>query len=152
MVTVVEESADIRAPIERVFQVLTDPTRTPEWNPNILEVREVHLPLEVGSTWQQTAIAAGRTLNLMCRVVRFEPPYFGEIEVSGDQRGRLWTRCEPGDGVTHVTQGIEFEVPGGMLGRVMGGMARGMMERELEQTMQRQRAYLEVDSGSGTER
>jgi uncharacterized protein YndB with AHSA1/START domain len=144
---VVEHSADIRAPIDAVFDLLTDPRRSSEWNPNVVDVRDVQLPVDVGSTWRQTAIAVGRQMNLLCRVVRFERPHYGEVEISGDQRGRIWTVCQEGPGVTHVTQGIEFEVPGGMLGRLMGGVAGPMMERELVQTMERQRAALEGNGG-----
>jgi hypothetical protein len=42
-----------------------------------------------------------------------------------------------------VTQGIEFEVPGGFLGQLAGGFAREAVRREIRQTMERQRAALE---------
>lgn len=153
--TVVEQSIDIRAPIERVFAVVTDPRRGPEWNPSIVEVSDFSgYPIYPGTTWQQVVMVLGKPMRLMCRVQEYVAPYSGVIEVSGDQRGRIWTRCDASGGVTRVTQGMDFIPPGGMLGRLGMGMMRGRIQQELYGTMVRQRDALDAeggDDGSGTE-
>jgi uncharacterized protein YndB with AHSA1/START domain len=144
----VEESIDIRAPAALVFLALTDPRRGREWNTSITEIRDVTgLPVQVGTTWTQVVTMMGRAMTLHCRVIEFDPPRGGVIEVSGDQRGRLWTRCQEHGGVTRVTQGMDFVPPGGALGRLGMGLARGMISRELNKTLTRQRAVLEQEFG-----
>lgn len=143
----VEQSIDIRAPIEEVFDAITDPRRTPEWNTSITEVSGVTYPMQTGSTWSQTVMVAGRPVKLNCKVTRYERPHDGEVEVSGDQRGYIWTRCASLDGSTRVVQRVEYEPPGGMLGRMMGGMISGMVEKELRQTLTRLRDTLESEDG-----
>jgi uncharacterized protein YndB with AHSA1/START domain len=146
--TQIEESLNIKAPLEAVFQALTDPRRTVEWNPNIIEVSDVEHPVRVGSSWRQVTMVAGRRMNLNCRVERYEPPHVGVLHISGDQTGKTWTKCQAVDGTTRVSQGIEFEVPAGMFGRVAAGFARGMLQRELAHTMARQRDILEREAGA----
>jgi uncharacterized membrane protein len=143
----VEHTVKIRAPIEAVFTAATDPKRAPEWNPNVIEVRDVTYPLQEGSTWKQITVVMGRQVTLNCRVVRFGPPHEGDLEVSGDLRGRIWTRCQSDGTETQVTQGIEFEPPGGSLVRMAAGLLRPTVQRELKQSMERQRTTLEQESG-----
>lgn len=144
----VEESINIRAPIETVFTAVTDPERGPEWNSNIIEVSGVSYPLREGSTWNQTARVAGRRMRLTCRVTRLEPPRYGELDVSGDQKARIWTRCDDMGDYVQVTQGTEFVPPGGMLGVVLGGVASTMIRQEITHSLERQRATLEVENGA----
>ncbi|HZU12593.1 MAG TPA: SRPBCC family protein [Chloroflexota bacterium] len=143
---VVERSIEINAPIDRVFAALTDPRRAAEWNPNVIEVRDFSGPLEVGATWRQTVAVAGRLQHLKVRVSRYSPPREGELEVTGDQRARIWTRCEDLGGRTRVTQGMDFAPPGGVLGVVGGPVARLMAEREIERSMRLQRELLEGET------
>lgn len=143
----VEEVNTIHAPIEEVFAALTDPRRAMEWNPSILEVRDISGPLQEGTTWRQTAVLAGKRAQLDCRVSAYQPPHRGVIEVTGGQQGRVWTQCEPVEGGTRVTQGIEFALPGGLLGGLAAGPITGMVRGELQRAMRRQRETLEAEAG-----
>src|ERR1051326_849457 len=73
-VTVVEGSIDIKAPIRQVFEAVTDPRRAPDWNSHFIHAQDVTWPLRVGATWHQTAMVAGRSLNVTCRVTGYQPP------------------------------------------------------------------------------
>jgi hypothetical protein len=85
----IEDSIEIKAPVAAVFAALTDPHRTGEWNPNIIEVCDItDGRTREGTSWRQVAMIAGRKVNLTCRIQRFEPPYLGELDIAGDQRGR----------------------------------------------------------------
>jgi hypothetical protein len=57
------------------------------------------------------------------------------------------TRCEEEDGGTRLTQSFEFIVPGGALGRMVGGLAERMLGHELERTMGRIKMTLEIEHG-----
>lgn len=142
----VEESIDIAAPIERVFALVTTPRRAPEWEPHIMEVSEVSGPMGPGASWTQTVSMLGRHERVACRVTRFEPPSDGEVEVTGEHRGRLWTHCERLNGATRLTQGIEFANPTGRLGGIAGAAARSVMKRELHAAMKRLRTTLELEA------
>jgi uncharacterized membrane protein len=145
-----EHSLDIRAPIDRVFAVITDPARAPEWNDNVLEVRAVSDgPVREGTTWQQTTVMLGRPTQLECRVIRYQPPCHGVLRVTGPYRAEITTRCEPVGERTRVVQIIEFEPPGGLLGKMAGGLVSPVVKRELAQSMERQRALLEREAGGG---
>ena|SRR5947209_7798991 len=143
----VEETVEVHAPIETVFAQVTDPRRVPEWNPSVIEVHGVDYPVRVGTTWEQTVSVLGRMTHLSCQVVRYDPPHEGEIEVSGDLRARLWTRCSAGASATRLTQGIEFEPPGGRLRSIVGKAATATIRHELRATMSRQRETLEREAG-----
>lgn len=149
----VEETADIAVPVDRVFSALTDPRRTTEWNKNVLEVQDISddVPRE-GTTWTQMTLVSGRPARLTCRVTVYRPPHEGVLEISGDYKGRTWTVCKPNGAGTRVTQGIEFTLPGGPLGRMASGLVSRLMRNELRDTMARQRAVLEEEStGNGSE-
>lgn len=144
----VEHTVDIKAPIDQVFAALTDPKRAPEWNNNVVEVRDVSdYPVKKGSSWRQTTLVVGRKVDLMCRVTGLDPPHLGLLEVSGPQQARISTTCEERGGYTLVTESIEFEPPGGIAGRLAAGLMRSTVHRELAQTMERQREILEREAG-----
>ena len=149
MITV-EHSISIHAPIDRVFAALTDPRRAPEWNPSVIEVTDFSgYPVREGSTWRQLTSIAGRQMSLHARVIRYVPPSEGLIEISGDQRGRVWTLCRAEGDVTIVTNGVAIEPPGGMMGRLAGPMIQGVMARELARSTERQRETLEREAYGG---
>lgn len=146
--THVQETVDIAAPIEEVFTVITDPERSPEWSADVIEVRDVSdEPVQEGTTWQQVVRIAGRPANLQCRIVELRPPYVGVVQISGDYQGRIGTRCEATEEGTHVTQEIDFVPPGGILGRVAGGLIGPAVKRELRRTLERMRETLEGQAG-----
>ena len=143
----VEESVEVRAPIDAVFTQVTDPRRVPEWNTAVIEVHDVEYPIRVGSAWAQTISVLGRPANVTCTVTQFEPPRFGEILVAGDQQARLWTRCDSGPSGTRLTQGVEFEPPGGRIRAIVGKAVTSRIRHELRATMARQRETLEREAG-----
>ena len=139
-----EQVIEISAPVERVFAALTDPKRGYDWNPNIVDVSDIEAyPPREGTSWRQVIMVAGRATNLQCQIVQWDPPRQGELRVSGDQRATVWTRCTAHNHDTHVVQAMEFAVPGGALGKLAEGMIRGALQREVKQTLQRQKEILE---------
>ena len=148
--TRIEASTVIHAPADLVFAAVTDPRRTTEWNPNIMEVSEASpLPPQEGTSWTQVALLAGRRVKLSCKIVRFQPPVEGDLEVSGDQRARIRTVCRPDAAGTVVTQTIDFTPPAGILGRMAAQVMGNALRHEMERTLERQRETLEREARSG---
>jgi uncharacterized protein YndB with AHSA1/START domain len=150
-VPTVQESTEIKAPIGDVFAAVTDPHRAGEWSPRVVEISEVSpYPPREGTTWRQTAGLAGQTATMTCRIVRFDPPREGVLEiVGGDLGGRLTTRCQDVAGRTRVDQVLEFNVPGGIKGRMMSAAAGPMLHREMSHALARLRETLEREAGGG---
>ena len=147
----VEDSVEINAPIDDVFREATDPRRTPEWNTNIVSVAEIPaLPLAEGATWKQVAMVAGKRLNLVCRVARWQPPYEGALQVSGDQQAQLVTRCERTTGATRVIQRMEFVPPGGLAGSLGAKLMLPILRTELQKSLMRMRDTLEHEFREGS--
>ncbi|MGH2449563.1 MAG: SRPBCC family protein [Chloroflexota bacterium] len=146
----VEHSIDIAAPIDRVFEAVTDPRRAREWNPSVEGIDDFSgEPVTAGSTWTQVVKLAGKTVRLRARVLAFEPPHTGIIEITGPYTGRVWTRCEAIPGGTRLTQGIEAAAPRGLLGLIGGRVIAATMSRQLKTSLARQRDVLEgASSGS----
>jgi uncharacterized protein YndB with AHSA1/START domain len=143
----IQETLDIRAPIDRVFAALTDPSRASDWNPAVKNAQGAPTgPAHVGTQWNQSAIVAGRPVNLVCRITGLEAPTYGVLEVSGDQRGTITTRCSEIDGGTRVTQTLDYTPPGGIFGQMAGGMIANAIRREMIRTMERQRTIIEEES------
>src|SRR6266536_1414876 len=121
--THVEYTLDIQAPIDAVFAAATDPRRAPEWNHEVVEVADVSPgPTRVGTQWRQPTMMGGRVMNLICRVIHYDPPREGVLTVSGDQRARIALRCASIPAGTRLTQSIDFDPPGGLLGKLAGGL------------------------------
>jgi uncharacterized membrane protein len=147
----VRETIDIRAPQDTVFNAITDPRRTMEWNPNIIDLKGLKgVPVGVGSTWIQTTSIAGRPLALNCRVARWDAPRLGVLDVSGSQQATITTECVPVSGGTRVVQTIDFTPPGGFLGAMAGGLIGQQLARELRTSLQRQKTTLERELGGAS--
>ncbi|HEX6508205.1 MAG TPA: SRPBCC family protein, partial [Chloroflexota bacterium] len=145
----IQENIDIRAPIDKVFAALIDPRRGPEWNPNLVRVEDVEAgPARAGTEWRQTTMVAGRPINLNCRVTKLDAPKFGVLEVTGDHQGSVTTMCEERDGMTRVTQTLQYNLPRGMFGQMAGGFIANALRREMVRTMDRQRTILERENAS----
>jgi uncharacterized protein YndB with AHSA1/START domain len=143
----IQETIDIKAPIDRVFAALTDPSRASDWNPAVKNVQGVPAgPAHLGTQWNQSTIVAGRPVSLVCRITKLEAPNYGVLEFSGDQRGKITTQCSEIDGGTRVTQTLDFTPPGGIFGQMAGGMIANAIRREMIRTMDRQRNIIEEES------
>jgi uncharacterized protein YndB with AHSA1/START domain len=145
----VEDSVDIRAPIEIVFAAVTDPRRSLDWNPTLVDVSNMTgLPPAVGTSWRQIANYVGRRVTLDCRIAEYNPPHEGVLDISGDYAGRIVTLCESVQGATRLVQTIEFEPPGGIAGRLAMAVIQPVIKREIDRTLTRQREILEREAGT----
>jgi uncharacterized protein YndB with AHSA1/START domain len=118
---------DVDAPPERVWQVMSDVERWPEWTPSVLSVqREDTGPLRVGSRarirqpklvradWEVTALQPGREFTWITRSPGVVVTARHAVEPTG--RG------------TRATLSIRYD---GLLGPVVAWLTRGINDRYL---------------------
>jgi uncharacterized membrane protein len=103
----------IDAPIDRVWEVLADIPRQPEW---MLEMKEVRMltpgPTGVGSRGEATVRIFGISVTDPVTVTEFEPPTRFAVRHEGRFEGSGLITLEPGvDGATTIVRWEERLVP-----------------------------------------
>ena len=108
-------SVDIRAPAERIFDLVCTPERLPEWNTSVDSARRCVAGEAVclGSRAVLSGRLLGQTLESETEVVSFEPPRL--FATRGIRGPRVDTRfvLESLPGGTRVEVDVSGEVPGG---------------------------------------
>lgn len=109
----------IDAPPEQVFEMATKTERLPQWQSNLVEVRDVTGPGDqVGTAWTAVLKLGGRRLESRWEIVRIERPTL--IETRGTAPGgggaTIVNRYDPAAGGTDMTFELDYELPGGFLG------------------------------------
>lgn len=134
---VIKRSVDIAAPSERVWELLEDVRRLPEYSASTDEVRDAPerltavgqeyvqvgglLGVKLTSRWRVTALQRGRLLS-------------NEGTLAPGVRYTLTQRLEPlPEGRTRLSLEIDYTVPGGALGRFA---ARAGVERRADREVQ----------------
>ena len=142
----VEGSVDVDAPPDAVYGLVMDPERLGDWVS--IHDRLVEAPdgeLDEGSTLAQCLRLAGQRFTVRWRVTRDDRPR----SVVWEGRGPVKTRArvsydfaERGGG-TRFSYANEYELPGGVAGRLTGRAVSGIAKRELERSLDRLKAIAE---------
>ena len=122
----------IDAPVDRVWAVAIDASRIPEWQTNMVEVRDVTGRLDqVGARYTAVNRLAGRTLEGEWEVAKVEPNRLLELTGKAPGGGRATNRVRfiPTDGATGMEVELDYELPGGFLGQFAN---RLIVERSLQ--------------------
>jgi uncharacterized protein YndB with AHSA1/START domain len=135
----------IRAPAERLFELICTPERLPEWNVSVDDARRAEPDATVclGSRAIFRGRLLGKALESETEVIDFEPP---RLFMTRAIRGpRLTTRFElqAEPDATRVVVDVVGEVPGGALG---SKLAEGFLRKELTASLIRLRAIGESQS------
>jgi len=124
-------TTEVDAPPEVVFAVLSEVERWPEWTPTVTRVEHLGgaaVPLAPGARlrivqpkvppaeWTVTALEPGRGFTLLSR------------SPGATVEANHWAEPLPGGHRSRVTLSVTF---GGVLGRVIGWVMRGLNERYL---------------------
>jgi uncharacterized protein YndB with AHSA1/START domain len=144
----VHVTTEIAAPIERVWEVVMDPSRLKDWVTIHRSVREVSAnPLRTGATMAQTLHMRGVSFRVHWTLVEMNAPTHAEWEGRGPAHSRALIRYElsdDGDGRTVFDYINEFTPPGGRLGSVASRVIVGAAsEREANNSLARLKALLE---------
>ena len=99
-------------PVDRVFAVMSDPSRRPEWQENTKRVEMLTpAPSGLGTRWRETQGGIG---EVEAEVVGYEQnALWSEAGTSGAGTGRITVTFRPdGDGATHVGMDVELNLRG----------------------------------------
>jgi len=134
----IEKSAVINAPAEKVFDILNDPTRASELNPNLTLL--TYTPAAMGgydNTWEYGM--AGRKFSGETKIVEFQRPQRIAWSTAGGIPSHwVWTVQPQGSGVK-VSLSLDYTMPGSLLGAVVDKL---VVERQNEKEIENQLANL----------
>lgn len=117
----VHETLEISAPPERIWEVVRQHERIPEWQVSVLEVKDVTGPLDQpGSGYTVVQRLAGRTIEGRWEVAEAERPRRLVLNGSAPGGGKaiLTSTFEGGEGRTQFTVELDYQLPGGFVGSV----------------------------------
>lgn len=133
--TLVRMAEHLDVPVERVFELVTDFKRYPEWNVNYTEIREVvGPPLAVGTRIHAVMRLLGRTMDGWGEIVEVDPPRMLKFKGTSPEGGSntiVYHFTRSGIG-TDAEVEIEYELPSGILGQIAD---RLFIERSVERDM-----------------
>ncbi len=132
----IEKSIMINAPSEKVFALLTDREKVPEWNELIKEVKVTsEEPTGVGSTVHYVGVAGGAQGEWDIETTEWmENERYAWRTTSGDiTMFTTWT-LRAVDGCTELTYAISYELPYSILGKIIDKLKAS---RDIEKGMAR---------------
>ena len=140
----IHKSIDIDAPSERVFAILTDPKRLPEYAPGVTSVEDIHSTgHHLGDSYRANYAVLGLHFPMSFTVTEHEPPTNRTTRFEGGMKGAWTWRLSPRGQSTHVTTTMEYEMTGGILGKAMNAV---LVERMNEKNAERMLENLKLVS------
>jgi uncharacterized protein YndB with AHSA1/START domain len=136
------------APPEIVFDLIADPSRGPEWQKLLVELGEISgRPGGVGSSYIGYYHVAGRRIEGRFVVTAAERPKI--YQAAGTARGgwvRWTTFIEPADGGSAIRVSLEYELPGEIVGSLLGLLTGSRLQDAFSQTYAELKRVAEADA------
>jgi coenzyme Q-binding protein COQ10 len=131
----IHKSIDIDAPAERVFEMLTDPKRLPEYAPGLISVENIRQTEQhIGDSFRATYSVLGLHIPMTFTATEYEHPTKLTSRFEGGMKGTWTWLLEPRGKSTHLTTAMEYEMAGGALGKAMNAV---LVERMNEKNAER---------------
>jgi carbon monoxide dehydrogenase subunit G len=142
----VERTIEIAAPPERVYGVVMDPRHLEDWvtiHDHLQDAPEGGL--ETGSELTQCLKLAGRRFNVRWKVVENDPCRRVVWDGKGPvhSHARVVYEFEPNGDGTRFSYCNEYDLPGGVLGRMAGGAVKRVTGKEVDATLARLKRLVE---------
>jgi ribosome-associated toxin RatA of RatAB toxin-antitoxin module len=138
----------IEATATAVFDLIADPARSPEWQTMLAEMGDITgRPGGIGSSYVGFYRVAGRKLVSRFVVTAAERPTV--FQVNGTTTGgwaRWTTTIEPAGPSCEVHVNLEYEVPGEIVGSLLGLLTGNRINREFRRTYENLRRLAETGS------
>ena len=126
----------IEATAAAVFDLIADPARSPEWQTLLADMGDIAgRPGGIGSSFVGYYKVAGRSLASRFVVTAAERPRL--LQVNGTTSGgwaRWTTMIEDRGTACEVQVGLEYELPGEIVGSLFGLLTGNRIERDFRRT------------------
>jgi uncharacterized protein YndB with AHSA1/START domain len=129
----IHKSTTIAAPIEKVFEIVDDPTTFPKYVPNVHDVVDVRRDGRIGDTFRVIYKVLGVTFDETFTVTDYQRPNLIKSTFAGGMTGTFAWTFEPLREGSKVTIDIEYELAGGPLGKAVDSL---MLQRVNEKTIE----------------
>jgi hypothetical protein len=139
---------NVGATPEIVFDLIADPARGPEWQKLLVELGEISgRPGGVGSSYSGYYHVAGRRIEGRFVVTAAERPKI--YQAAGTARGgwaRWTTYIEPAEGGSTIRVSLEYELPGEIVGSLLGLLTGSRLQDAFNQTYAELKRVAEADA------
>ena len=139
-----ENSITINAPVEKIFNYISDQTHLPEIWPSLVEITDMKQLPNGGSSNRWKYKMAGIHLSGTSEDIEYEA---NQRLVSKTKGGvdsiQTWT-FQPEDGGTKVTFGVEYTIPVPVLGKLAEAIIVKMNEREGKTLLENLKVIMEA--------
>jgi uncharacterized membrane protein len=144
-----EASISINTPIGKVFDAIADPEKMAEYSNASILTEAKGNPGEPGSAAVWEYNVAGMKLHATTSVTLVNKPKKLIQEMTGAMPGRWIWNLKQKDKATTVDFCIEYNLPGGMFGKMADKLFMGRMnQKNLEKTLSLLKEYCEAKKGN----
>ena len=140
-------SEHINAPIDQVWEIIASCERLPEWNVNVVEVRDCPDRLDrVGTRVTTVVRVLGRKIEGTQETTKADKPHAYALKLSGagGAKATLDQTFTEADGGTDATVEVEYELPMGLFAGVAEKLLGGSIERDFRHGMENFKALCEA--------
>lgn len=147
----IQKAATVNAPVDRVFQAIDDPEMMERYVPSVTKVSDVErTDARLGDTFRVTYEMLGIHFDQHFTYSEYDRPRKIAAGFTGAMTGTMRCQLEPLDTGTHVTLEIDYQMPGGVLGKAANRLvAERMNEQTAERMLENIKAQVE-SQGQGT--
>lgn len=140
----IKKNVEIKAPVGRVYEMLTTPQNLPGIWPSMIEVSNVERKNDGSQKFDWVYKMAGLHFKGHAETVRAEPNKYVEIRNdSGIPSTFRWTYEARGGG-TMVTCEVEYDMPTPVIGRLAEAVVAKLNEREMANVLENAKTALEL--------
>ncbi|MFC1941352.1 SRPBCC family protein [Chloroflexota bacterium] len=126
----IDKEVTVNAPIEKIFNYISEPSNLPEFWPSLMEIKNVQSLPNGGYSAQWVYKMAGMRFKGAGEYTKIVPNQYFVIEVKGGIRSTItWTFRSRRD-ITRVTLTIEYKVPIPLLGKLAEAIIVKMNDQE----------------------
>jgi len=142
----IEESVDIKRPVDKVFAYTTEAKSWPEWQSIITEAEQTSQgPMCVRATTKGTSRMMGLSMRWTAKVTEYEPNRkFGKNIICGSITNEQHNTYDPIEGGTKFT--IVYDVKVGGLLKLFSPMVVSSMRKETKKSLGNLKSILEAQT------
>ena len=136
----------IDAPIDHVWDINASCERLPEWNVNVVEVKDCQGRLDrVGARTTTVTRVFGRRIEGSQETTKADKPHAFAVKLdgAGGARGTVDVTYTEARGGTDATVELEYNLPMGLFAGVAEKLLGGSIERDLRHSMENFKALCE---------